>query len=149
MQAGDLIVGVNEAKVGPSLRDALQRYRVGDRVQVAIERDGVEMTVTVQLRRRPEYADGLPKPFGNDIVEANERRTGFGPAIRHDALLGPRDVGAPLVDLEGRVIGLQIAHADRSTNWALPATTLRSVLSEVPSRQPTRRSGQRVVIPLD
>ena len=147
--AGDRIVRVNEAEVGPSLRDALQRYRVGDRVQVAIERDGVEMTVTVQLRRRPEYADGLPKPFGNDIVEANERRTGFGPAIRHDALLGPRDVGAPLVDLEGRVIGLQIAHADRSTNWALPASTLRAVLAEVPSRQRTRRSDQRFVVPLD
>ena len=149
LRAGDVIVRVNEAEVGPSLRDALRRFRVGDRIQVAIERDGVEMTVSVQLRRRPEYADGLPTPFGNDIVEANERRTGFGPAIRHDALLGPRDVGAPLVDLEGRVIGLQIAHADRSTNWALPAATLRSVLAEVPSRQPKRPSDQRVVIPLD
>ena len=107
------------------------------------------MTVPVQLRRRPEYADGLPTPFGNDIVEANERRTGFGPAIRHDALLGPRDVGAPLVDLQGRVIGLQIAHADRSTNWALPAATLRSVLAEIPQRPSTRRSDQRVVVPLD
>ena len=149
LRAGDLIVRLNEMEVGPPLRDALQRFRVGDRVRVAIERGGVEMTVGVQLRRRPESADGLPTPFGNDIVEANERRTGFGPAIRHDALLGPRDVGAPLVDLEGRVIGLQIAHADRSTNWALPAATLRSVLAEVPSRQPKRPSDQRVVIPLD
>ncbi|MEC8251146.1 MAG: trypsin-like peptidase domain-containing protein, partial [Planctomycetota bacterium] len=103
LRAGDLIVRVNGSEVGQSLREALQLFRVGDRVQVAIERDGVEMTVPVQLRRRPEYADGLPTPFGNDIVEANERRTGFGPAIRHDALLGPRDVGAPLVDLQGRV----------------------------------------------
>ena len=149
LRAGDLIVRVNGSEVGSSLREALQRFRVGDRVQVAIERDGVEMTVPVQLRRRPEYADGLPTPFGNDIVEANERRTGFGPAIRHDALLGPRDVGAPLVDLQGRVIGLQIAHADRSTNWALPAATLRSVLAEVPQLPTTRRSDQRVVIPLD
>ncbi len=149
LRAGDLIVRVNGSEVGQSLRDALQLFRVGDRVQVAIERDGVEMTVPVQLRRRPEYADGLPTPFGNDIVEANERRTGFGPAIRHDALLGPRDVGAPLVDLQGRVIGLQIAHADRSTNWALPAATLRSVLAEIPQRPSTRRSDQRVVVPLD
>lgn len=149
LRAGDLIVRVNESEVGQSLREALQLFRVGDRVQVAIERDGVEMTVPVQLRRRPEYADGLPTPFGNDIVEANERRTGFGPAIRHDALLGPRDVGAPLVDLQGRVIGLQIAHADRSTNWALPAATLRSVLAEIPQRPSTRRSDQRVVVPLD
>ena len=149
LRAGDLIVRVNESEVGQSLREALQLFRVGDRVQVAIERDGVEMTVPVQLRRRPEYADGLPTPFGNDIVEANERRTGFGPAIRHDALLGPRDVGAPLVDLQGRVIGLQIAHADRSTNWALPAATLRSVLTEIPQRPSTRRSDQRVVVPLD
>ena len=149
LRAGDLIVRVNGSEVGQSLREALQLFRVGDRVQVAIERDGVEMTVPVQLRRRPEYADGLPTPFGNDIVEANERRTGFGPAIRHDALLGPRDVGAPMVDLQGRVIGLQIAHADRSTNWALPAATLRSVLDEIPQRPSTRRSDQRVVVPLD
>ena len=149
LRAGDLIVRVNGSEVGQSLREALQLFRVGDRVQVAIERGGVEMTVPVQLRRRPEYADGLPTPFGNDIVEANERRTGFGPAIRHDALLGPRDVGAPLVDLQGRVIGLQIAHADRSTNWALPAATLRSVLAEIPQRPSTRRSDQRVVVPLD
>ena len=149
LRAGDLIVRVNGSEVGQSLREALQLFRVGDRVQVAIERDGIEMTVPVQLRRRPEYADGLPTPFGNDIVEANERRTGFGPAIRHDALLGPRDVGAPMVDLQGRVIGLQIAHADRSTNWALPAATLRSVLAEIPQRPSTRRSDQRVVVPLD
>ena len=149
LRAGDLIVRVNGSEVGQSLREALQLFRVGDRVQVVIERDGVEMTVPVQLRRRPEYADGLPTPFGNDIVEANERRTGFGPAIRHDALLGPRDVGAPLVDLQGRVIGLQIAHADRSTNWALPAATLRSVLAEIPQRPSTRRSDQRIVVPLD
>jgi S1-C subfamily serine protease len=107
------------------------------------------MTVAARLRRRPESADGLPTPFGNELVEANERRTDFGPAIRHDALLGPRDVGAPLVDLEGQVIGLQIAHADRSTNWALPAATLRSVLEQIPRREPKRPSDQRVVIPLD
>ena len=149
LRAGDLIVRLNDVEVGPSLFDALQQFRVGDRVQVAIERGDVEMTVSVQLRRRPESADGLPTPFGNSTVAVNERRTGFGPAIRHDALLGPEHVGAPLVDLEGRVIGLQIAHADRSTNWALPAATLRAVLAEVPSRQPTQRSDQRVVIPLD
>ncbi len=149
LRAGDRILRVNGLEVGASLRSALQRFRVGDRVRVTVDREGIEMTVAARLRRRPESADGLPTPFGNDLVEANERRTGFGPAIRHDALLGPRDVGAPLVDLDGRVIGLQIAHADRSTNWALPASTLRSVLAEMPQLQPKLPSDQRVVIPLD
>ena len=149
LRAGDQILRVNGVEVGASLRTALQRFRVGDRIRVTVDREGNEMTVAARLRRRPESADGLPTPFGNELVEANERRTDFGPAIRHDALLGPRDVGAPLVDLEGQVIGLQIAHADRSTNWALPAATLRSVLEQIPRREPKRPSDQRVVIPLD
>ena len=149
LRAGDRIIEVEGTVVEGSLREVLEQFRVGDHVQLSIVRDEDDMSLMVRLGRRPEYADGLPKPFGNEIVEVNERRTGFGPAIRHDALLGPREVGSPLVDLNGRVIGLQIAHADRSTNWALPASTLRSVLSQVPRRTPQSPSGQRVVIPLD
>jgi serine protease Do len=41
--------------------------------------------------------------------------------LQHDLPLKPRDMGSPLLDLNGNCIGLNIARVDRVTTFALPA----------------------------
>ena len=48
------------------------------------------------------------------------RRFGFPLAFQHDTVLRPSDCGGPVVDLDGRVVGFNIARAGRTESYALP-----------------------------
>ena len=58
MQAGDRIIRLDgeEIGIGISLVDMLQGYMPGQEVEVAIERDGAEETLTVELSEHPDKA---------------------------------------------------------------------------------------------
>jgi serine protease Do len=39
--------------------------------------------------------------------------------------------GGPVVDLDGRAIGLNIARADRTASYAIPSATVRKLVAEL------------------
>ena len=43
----------------------------------------------------------------------------------------PEDCGGPLVDLEGRVLGINIARAGRVESYALPASVVRETVDRL------------------
>ena len=51
--------------------------------------------------------------------------------MQHDAVLSPQDCGGPLVDLDGKVVGINIARAGRVETYALPSKLARSVLASL------------------
>jgi putative serine protease PepD len=55
LKTGDVITAVNDTPVGSpdELAAAIRKYKPGDKVQVRVERDGDEKTVTVTLGTRP------------------------------------------------------------------------------------------------
>ena len=59
------------------------------------------------------------------------RRTGFPMVIQHDTVIRPADCGGPLVDLEGRVLGVNIARAGRVETWALPGDVAMKVFQDL------------------
>jgi serine protease Do len=52
-------------------------------------------------------------------------------AFQHDTVLRPADCGGPIVDLDGRVIGFNIARAGRTESYALPAVEVNKVLDQL------------------
>jgi serine protease Do len=55
------------------------------------------------------------------------RRSGFPRALQHD-ILGSRALqGGPLLDLDGRCIGMNIARANRSESFAIPVEELKGL----------------------
>ena len=58
----------------------------------------------------------------------SDRRGGFQSALQHDAIVSPEDCGGPIVDLDGRVVGINIARAGRVENYALPTRVVQDVL---------------------
>lgn len=103
-------------------------------------------TLTIRLRRGNELLDvratlGYPlesllnrSMFQNSIGgELSVRRSGFAAVLQHDTVLRPQECGGPVVDLAGRVVGLNIARAGRTETFALPASEILPVLEELKS----------------
>jgi serine protease Do len=58
------------------------------------------------------------------------RRTGFPQVLQTDMVLDAKDCGGPVVDLEGRVLGINIARAGRVETWVLPGEVIKPLLPE-------------------
>jgi S1-C subfamily serine protease len=50
------------------------------------------------------------------------RLSGFERVIQHDTVLNPDECGGPVLDTQGRFVGLNIARAGRVVSLALPAS---------------------------
>lgn len=125
---GDALLRVDgTALASPeSAAGALRAHAPGDTVQVAWVHAGERREAAVRLLR-PAW---IPGP-GNTGAELSRRMTGFGPVIMHDGVVAAELVGGPVVDLEGRVVGLNIARADRTKTYALPASAVRASVARM------------------
>jgi serine protease Do len=136
LRNGDIIRKVdNEAiKGSEQLRKSIRWHYPGDKVKLLIERSGKLQTIEATLG---SLTDVLPRDersefqnsLGNDGL--SERRTGFPMAIQHDSLLKPKECGGPIVDLTGKVVGLNIARAGRVESYALPASTVKETVDRL------------------
>ena len=61
----------------------------------------------------------------------SERAGGFPRALQHDTILEPQDCGGPLLDLDGKAVGVNIARAGRVISYALPADTVARLMDDV------------------
>jgi S1-C subfamily serine protease len=64
----------------------------------------------------------------------SKRAEGFEQAIEHDTVLQPWLCGGPLVNLDGKAIGLNIARASRVTTYALPARLVRRTFEQLKTK---------------
>ena len=59
--------------------------------------------------------------------DVSVRRSGFPRVLQHDTQGSSRTVGGPLLDLDGKCIGMNIARANRAESFAIPVEELREV----------------------
>jgi len=135
LKNGDIIrkVGNEVIKGSDQLREAIRWHYPGEKVKIVIERNGRPHTVEATLGSLTEI---LPRDERSEFQNSlggnlSERRTGFPMAIQHDTLLMPRECGGPVVDLNGKVVGLNIARAGRVESYALPAATVRDTVDRL------------------
>lgn len=119
------------------LVDTIHGYQPGETVELIVKRGDEELNVRVTLMSMSQLAHsdrGQPDraEFQNSLGGAlSDRRAGFPLAIQHDTVLRPSECGGPIVDLEGKVIGINIARAGRVESYAIPAATVKSVLADL------------------
>jgi S1-C subfamily serine protease len=63
----------------------------------------------------------------------SDRRTGFPNILQHDTVLRPEDCGGPLVELDGKAVGINIARAGRTESYAIPSDVVRTLVPELKS----------------
>lgn len=124
---GDLLVSVNQQWVpnAATLRSIGSRVRVGQLLDVIVVRDGAlkQLSMKIDHFSRRVYHDRWGGgPF-------SERRFGFNATIVHDSLLEPSQCGAPLVNLKGDVVGLNISRSMRVATLAVPADRVQAFVN--------------------
>lgn len=133
---GDLIVGINGRKHSShrSVMEALRRMFPGEEVQLTVLR-GNDPNRLSRLEVEAEIRDyGLLNESENDSRvngPRNNRMSGFDRVIQHDTVLDPDECGGPVLDINGRVIGLNIARAGRVVTYALPSSLVSSEVSSM------------------
>jgi serine protease Do len=128
LKAGDQILTVNGEKVesGEDFVALVQKHKPNDVLNMKVLRDEKEIDIKATLGKRPGGGRGdMQNSMGSTL---SERRTGFPTILQHDTILKPSECGGPLVDLEGRVIGLNIARAGRVESHAIPGEVVRKIL---------------------
>ena len=74
------------------------------------------------------------------VGEVSLRAEGFEQVIEHDTVLHPWLCGGPLVNLDGKAIGLNIARAGRVTTYALPAQLVQRIGEDLKTRFPADKA---------
>ena len=137
LKVDDLVLKVNDEAVDnrDDLTRALLRFREGQTVNLRVRRGEREFDVVVALTN-PKADDIQPgerrqesmNRLGSDLSQRSED---FELAIQHDSVLEPWQCGGPLVNLDGKAIGLNIARSGRVASYALPAPLVRKAIEKL------------------
>ena len=95
------------------------------------------MALRVVLGNREEDNPDNQRAINQNTMsgEISKRRDDFPFALQHDSVLTPEECGGPLVDLDGRVVGLNIARSGRVNSYALPSSLVQSVFERLATGQ--------------
>lgn len=132
IQQGDIISSVNGEVVllVEQLQAAIAAHHPGENVELMLHRGEETLNLNVTLGFRSTYFGHFDR---NQLLsgETSTRLSGFEQVMQHDIPVHVRSMGGAVMDLSGRVIGINIARVDRVTTFALPTTLLRRVLAKL------------------
>jgi serine protease Do len=140
LKPGDIIVGLNHVTVTnrEQVVETLREFREGQTVNLRVRREEKEFDAEVQLmadRSGQWSAEVDPQERQRRLTgQVSQRAEGFEQAIEHDSVLPPWLCGGPLVNLDGKAIGLNIARAGRVTTYALPARLVKQILERLKTK---------------
>lgn len=134
LKTNDIILALNSTPVKDpdSFVQAIARCKIGDTVVVKIRRGEEELEKRAILEKRPvgNARGELQNRMGSEL---STRRSGYATILQHDSVVKPADCGGPIVDLEGRVVGINICRAGRVESWAVPSEVIQPILLELMS----------------
>ncbi len=126
LHTGDVILRVDELAVANSdqLIHAISQRLPGDAVSLLVRRGDESLMLEATLGRRADLDQensDFQSFLGGDL---SFRRSGFASVLQHDTFLLPEHCGGPICDLDGHVVGINIARAERIASYALPAAAV-------------------------
>ncbi len=128
MKKGDIVTDIADKPVKEieDLGKMLGEMKSGTDVKVTLLRDGKKTELDVKLSARGDLFREVSR---NDQMSGDfsNRRSGFPRVIQHDILGASITMGGPVLDLEGRTVGMNIARANRAETFAIPVEELREL----------------------
>jgi serine protease Do len=132
LQKGDVITAIGDQPVGKfeDIAKALKGRKVGTKVKVSYRRNNETASVEVRLMARSEMTEQMSR---NDQMsgKVSDRRSDFPRVMQHDILSANSVVGGPLLDLDGRCLGMNIARANRAETFAIPVEDLKAIAEQM------------------
>ncbi len=136
LQMGDIVthVGEKEVKSLKDLQETIFSYEPGDTVTITVRRKEDVIQARIVLGNLQQMVQGERAEFQNSLGgPLSERRAGFALVLQHDTVLKPIDCGGPLLDIEGKAVGMNIARAGRVETYALAASVIAPVIEGLKS----------------
>ena len=125
---GQPVRSLDPVKSLDNVGELLSKLQPGDWLQFQFRIAENSSTTFARLQHDPaerfertEFLDGR-----SGIV--SERRSGFADVMQHDIELAPDDCGSPLVDSQGRIVGINIARRARESSLAIPIEVVLQLL---------------------
>ncbi|MCA8972068.1 MAG: PDZ domain-containing protein [Planctomycetes bacterium] len=147
LQEGDVIESVDARAVSSarSFHRAIRRKTPGQRVTLEVRR-GVELfEIEVEVEGRVDRS-GRRDPQQSLWGRLSQVRFGFPEVLQHDAVIDPYECGGPVVGLDGRFLGVNIARVGRVETHALPASLVRERARRLIERmkvQPAKKDSEK------
>ena len=125
----DIIVAIDGTDVADNIavRDVLGQYDVNDRVTLTVKRGSKELKIKLTLAERDKVSPENERSNQQNRMGSvlSKRRKDFPNAFQHDSMLTSNTCGGPIVDLSGKIVGINIARAGRVSSLALPVELVR------------------------
>ncbi len=126
LKVNDVITHVDgkPAKNNIELVAAIRKHRPGEEVKLKIRRGDQTLDISAKLTKLVTAATRKREMQNRSGVGISSRHADFPAVLQHDTVLRPVDCGGPLVDLSGKVIGVNIARAGRTETYSVPGSVL-------------------------
>ncbi|TWT72701.1 putative periplasmic serine endoprotease DegP-like precursor [Posidoniimonas polymericola] len=132
----DVLLRVNDKpmKNRSQLIREVQSHSPGDEIVLLVRRGQEELSIKAMLSGRIAAMGPNRSDYQNNLgSQLSQRRFGFPSALQHDTALPADKCGGPLVNLEGQVVGFNIARAGRTETYAAPTSVLRALVFDLMS----------------
>lgn len=135
LKIGDVVTSFGDKvpKTFEELQQLIQEHLPDDEVRLGIKRGESLFSIAVTLGHRSKLAPMAGRrEQALDKVSAklSRRRWGFSAGVQHDCAIRPADCGGLLVDLQGKIIGLNIARAGRIRSFATPTHVVQDFVKQ-------------------
>ncbi len=130
LRVGDRIESIDGVPM-ESVRQVVEMvggHPPGTTIKLKLVRGEKELQLSAKLGKRPWRRGPLDRWGGGPF---SRRRQGFPLVLPHDTALKPSDCGGPLVDTDGKAVGINIARALRVTTYAVPAEVVRQSVARL------------------
>ncbi len=137
LRSRDIILEISGSKTNNrnQLSAAIKKHAPGDEIAIKIKRGDNEKEMKAKLGDFSSIANQRFDRWGGGPFST--RRFNFPTVIAHDSVIRPNKMGGPLVNLDGKVVGINIARALRVSTYALQAKDVLEFVRKNKSARPT------------
>ena len=137
LKIGDIILKLDDATLKDidQLREQLEQCDAGDVVTLTVMRGDRARKIKLALANRDKVsAENMRSNQQNRMgPRLSGRRKNFPLAFQHDTALRANECGGPVVNLDGEVVGINVARAGRVASFAIPAHEVLGIIERLGS----------------
>ncbi len=139
LKKGDVLVTVEgrAVKFREKVIEMVGSHDPGEVVRLEVKREERILSFRVTLGHRSVTFDMFDRN-ARMSGPVSKRKDNFPMIIQHDVSLPVKAMGGPILNLDGKALGVNVARVDRVTTYALPAKFVRKTLEKL--RRPRRSS---------
>ncbi len=136
LKKGDIILTIDGKPVTrlKEIAEVLKDRKPGTIVKVTWRRGKEEKSADIRLMARAEMLG--TELSRNDMMSGDfsKRRDNFPRVMEHDILANSTIIGGPLLELNNRCVGMNIARANRAETYAIPVEELKALADRLPKQ---------------